>query len=175
MFALEICGYSDLDRIIEKFKPTHIISLIENVRFLGNNHLHLQVSDIHGPTLGFTHPIKEHLDELLDYTRNLTDSDRILVHCFAGQSRSTAAAIAIIIQHGMNYIDAFDHVSSLRPISLPNTAFIKLIDNHFELNGKLIKHNDDYRKGAFQRMTRPPEGPNQNDIDVMKSLLKILQ
>mgnify|MGYP006270731213 CR=1 FL=1 len=61
-----------------------------------------------GPTLS-------QIDEILTWASQRLDR-RILVHCKAGQSRSTAAAVGIAVLAGMAERDAFEHVfASCRP------------------------------------------------------------
>lgn len=51
-------------------------------------------------------PQKEHIERILNATADLSADANILVHCYAGQCRSTAMAIAIATQHGMDPLDA---------------------------------------------------------------------
>jgi dual specificity phosphatase 12 len=49
---------------------------------------------------------------------------KVLVHCFAGVSRSATIIIAYMMQeHGMNYHSAFKFVKSKRPFINPNEGF----------------------------------------------------
>jgi protein-tyrosine phosphatase len=49
---------------------------------------------------------------------------KVLVHCFAGVSRSATIVIAYMMQeHGMNYHSAFKFVKSKRPFINPNEGF----------------------------------------------------
>jgi predicted protein tyrosine phosphatase len=173
MFTINICGYNDLTDVIQTYQPTHIISAIENIEPLSEHHLHVMISDITTGWDGHVLPTIEHLLMVLQFTQNLTDEDRLLVHCFAGQSRSTAFAIAVLIQHGMRYNEAFDHVSSLRPILLPNRLIIRLIDQHFDLNGSLNQLVQSYYEGEYKRITKPVGLPSQSDVNVMKDLMQI--
>ena len=63
------------------------------------------------PIRGYVHPLREHVIEVLEFTKDLTDDDKVLVHCFAGISRSITFAIGIYIQHGMTYEDAYSQVA----------------------------------------------------------------
>jgi predicted protein tyrosine phosphatase len=75
---------------------------------------------------------------VLAFTRTLTDNDRLLVHCRAGVSRSTAMIIAIFLQHGMDPDQAFSHVRRLRPEMIPNRRILELADARFRLSGRLV-------------------------------------
>jgi protein-tyrosine phosphatase len=48
----------------------------------------------------------------------------VLVHCYAGVSRSSACVIAYLMQEkGMQFQDAFSFASKRRPIIFPNMGF----------------------------------------------------
>ena len=50
----------------------------------------------------------------------------MLVHCYAGVSRSAACVIAYLMQEkNMNFDDAFTFASKRRPIIFPNVGFQK--------------------------------------------------
>ena len=51
--------------------------------------------------------------------------NKLLVHCFAGKSRSSTVLLAYLMQaQGMNLRDAYDLVKSKREKVLPNMGFI---------------------------------------------------
>ena len=56
------------------------------------NHLFLGIHDIVEPQDGLIAPAEEHVAELLDFVRGWDRSRPMVVHCFAGISRSTASA-----------------------------------------------------------------------------------
>jgi len=142
MFALRIVAFADLEEGVPLFAPSHIISMMDTALTLPGEHAHLRVAvdDVTVPIEGYIHPVQAHLDQVLAFTADLTAMDRLLVHCFAGISRSTAAAIAVLIQHGIDYAEAFKMVAAERPMLLPNRALIRLTDRHFGLDGALEAH-----------------------------------
>lgn len=174
MFKLKVVGFDEAETLVECRWPTHIVSLMSDatVDWHYAKHLHVQVNDIVFVGKYGIAPSPEHLRTVLEFTKDLTSEDRLLVHCFAGQSRSTAIAIAICIQHGMSYQDAFDHVASVRTILMPNQLFIKHIDAHFDLDNRLIEHAKEHRKNSLQRTLLLPSGPpSAEDVDKIKNLL----
>lgn len=141
MFALKIIAYADLGEALVRFAPSHVVSLMKTVVVVESGpHLQIVVDDVAMPSEGYLHPTQAHLDQLLAFTADLTDHDRLLMHCNQGISRAPAAAIAVLLQHGLSYVEAFALVASLRPILLPNRLLIHLIDRHFTLGGALEQH-----------------------------------
>jgi predicted protein tyrosine phosphatase len=174
MFEIRICGFSELQDCIRQFNPTHVISVIRSIEPIEGKHLVIPCDDIPMPIEGMQEPTSEHLAAAMAFTEHLNENDRVIVHCFAGQSRSTAIAIAILIQHGLTSKQAFDHVSRLRSILLPNTRIIEYTDAYFNLGGELIQLVEDHRRGVYQRTLFPEAGVSRESIDIMKELLEKL-
>jgi predicted protein tyrosine phosphatase len=135
-FEIKVRSFEDAKAEYLSGWPTKIISLIkEDMPSWGESHLHLKFDDVHNPLKHYVHPTEWHFQRILDFTKNLTSSDKVLVHCIAGISRSTSAAIAILIQHGMSYEDAYNHISAQRRHLAPNRLVVSYTDEHFGLNG----------------------------------------
>ena len=58
------------------------------------NHLRIGVHDICEPMADMICPAEEHVGEFLEFFRRWDRSAPVVVHCFAGISRSTAAAFS---------------------------------------------------------------------------------
>jgi len=141
MFEIKVVGFDEVQAEIDAGWPTRIISVIKktNMPNYGDHHLHLTFDDVHNTNNNHIHPLMEHLQTVLNFTKDLTEDDRVLVHCLAGVSRSTATAIAICIQHGMSYQDAYNHIKMIRPVANPNRLITEYTDQHFGLGGELLK------------------------------------
>jgi predicted protein tyrosine phosphatase len=102
-------------------------------------HLYLAVSDIVGPEPGQTLPERGHLDELLNFVNQWDRAEPMLIHCYAGVSRSTAAAF--IAACALNpRRDEFEMARALRaasPTATPNARLVALADAALERNGRM--------------------------------------
>ncbi|CAD8107458.1 unnamed protein product [Paramecium sonneborni] len=78
--------------------------------------------------------IKSKFNESNAFIENAVNSQQsILVHCFAGKSRSTTFIIAYLIKnHKMTVIEALDLVKSKRPIAQPNAGFMKQLQQYYD-------------------------------------------
>lgn len=143
MFELKILGVFEASLFMKNGWPTRVVSIIDpNDEFKshGKHHIVMQLHDIASHINdSYITPTREHLEEILDFTKDLTHDDKLLVHCHMGVSRSTAIACGILIQHGMSYEEAYEHVRSVRDCLLPNTLFVKYIDDKFGFNGKFVE------------------------------------
>ena len=85
-------------------------------------------------------PDRNQVYRILHFGQSFTPSDKILIHCRAGISRSTAIACAIACQHSPpgEEKQAVEHTRSIRSLMLPNFLIIKLADEILQRQGKLI-------------------------------------
>ena len=60
------------------------------------NHLKVSMDDITEEMDGFTAPSEAHIDQVLNFVRGWDRSAPLVVHCYAGISRSTASAFAAV-------------------------------------------------------------------------------
>lgn len=112
--------------------------------------LHLHFDDVQVPRAGFVHA--RHLDVSLAvaFARVRMDG-RVLVHCAAGSSRSTAIGVAMLIASGAAPEEALAYIYSTRDGADPNTLVLSLTETLFELSpGSLVS--------AAKSLKPPPRG-----------------
>jgi predicted protein tyrosine phosphatase len=80
----------------------------------------------------------QQIQDILEFTAPLESADKLLVHCHAGISRSTAVACGILCQHGLTPTEAVKYVLSIRSQAFPNQHVIKLFDELLKLDGNLV-------------------------------------
>src|SRR5262245_34534223 len=100
---LHVCPFSALPTLVERAKASHVISLlqeeilVERPRgILPERHLRLRVHDISEPLVGCVHPDLTHVEEIIAFARAWGGEGPMVVHCWAGISRSTAAAYSAL-------------------------------------------------------------------------------
>jgi atypical dual specificity phosphatase len=83
--------------------------------------------------------LKDYFPAVFEFITNALDAGgQVLVHCFAGKSRSASFVIAYLMQSsGLSYMDALRHVQKHRPVIEPNFGF-ELQLNAFE--AELLLH-----------------------------------
>jgi hypothetical protein len=71
--------------------------------------------------------IISHFDKAIEFiNKAVTGGGRVLVHCFAGVSRSASTVIAYFMAtRKMTFAEAFNYVKKKRPIIFPNFGFQK--------------------------------------------------
>jgi predicted protein tyrosine phosphatase len=79
---------------------------------------------------------------ILAFTSQLSAKAKVLVHCRAGVSRSTATAYAILCQHSPpgEEMENLLHIQSLRDLVMPNRLIIELADKVLKRKGGMLLH-----------------------------------
>ena len=94
---IHVCSLARLHETVEGTGARHVVSLIGNeVRIdrpstvVEENHLWLRLHDISAPIDGYVMPDEDHVADLLKFVRRWDCRAPLVVHCYAGISRSTA-------------------------------------------------------------------------------------
>ena len=84
-------------------------------------------------------PNEDHVRAILRFGCRLEPGARVLIHCMAGISRSTAAAWILGVQAAPGReADVLAHIRRLRPQAMPNRLMIALADRILEADGRMI-------------------------------------
>jgi predicted protein tyrosine phosphatase len=96
---IHVCSLARLHDTVATTGASHMVTLlrlidrVERPRSIKpDNHLILGMDDITVPLDGYTHPAEEHVHELIDFVRRWDRRAPLVMHCYAGISRSTAGA-----------------------------------------------------------------------------------
>ena len=81
----------------------------------------------------------QQIQDILAFTTPLAATDKLLVHCHAGISRSTAAACGILCQHGLTPKESSELVLSVRKQAYPNKHVLQLFDEILRLENQLVE------------------------------------
>ncbi len=129
-------GARSMVTLINKDTPVERPSAIAPER-----HLFVSVSDIVVAEEGHILPAEAHLAELLAFVRAWDRRQPLVIHCYAGVSRSTAAAYITACALREDYCE-FALARALRersPTATPNAAMIALADRMLGRDGRMIE------------------------------------
>lgn len=106
-----------------------------------DRHLHLSVSDIVEAADGYALAQADHVGDLIGFVRAWDRSDPLLIHCFAGVSRSTAAAFiaACALRPEWPESDIAEMIRERSPTATPNARLVTLADRTLGRNGRMVK------------------------------------
>ena len=144
-----VCSLSKLDEFIDRFYPSHVISLLGPDDMIdtppgirADKHLQLGFNDIGEPMPGYHEPLPVHVEGLIDFANNWDQTSPLLIHCWAGVSRSTAAAYIIWCHLNKEQSNiAHKGAAQLRrlsPTATPNPLLVRHADDMMRANGTMI-------------------------------------
>lgn len=103
-------------------------------------HLNIAMSDILDHQPGQIRPEMRHLDALHAFVESWDRREPMLIHCYAGVSRSTASAFIAACQLSPHR-DEREVAQALRaasPTATPNLRFVALADEKLSRNGRMV-------------------------------------
>jgi len=147
MSRILISSYASLAENVRRHKPSHVLTLmvepfVETPESIPpERHLRINVHDIVEPAEGAIVPASDHIADLLDFARSWDRKDPFLVHCWAGISRSTAAAYIVMCDiRGPGHEEAIAReLRENAPHAQPNRLMIRHADELLQRGGKMIK------------------------------------
>lgn len=144
---IHVCSLARLHATIAETGARHVVTLLsdhDDVRlpdgFARDNHLQLRMHDISGPMDGYVMPKIEHVELLLGFVRRWDRTRPIVIHCWAGISRSTAAAYstACALNPARDEMQIAQTIRRLSPTALPNTRIVRLADQLLDRKGRMV-------------------------------------
>jgi predicted protein tyrosine phosphatase len=143
-----VCSLKRLQETINGSGARHVVSLLADDADLTRpadiapeNHLWLQVHDISEPLEGFVLPQPQHVEQLIAFVRRWPRETALVVHCYAGVSRSSAAAFVAVCALNPE-CDERAVAAALRrasPTASPNIRIITIADQLLARDGRMIR------------------------------------
>ncbi len=115
-----------------------------------DNHLMLAMNDVVEAAPDMTLPGAEHIERLIAFARAWDRRRPKVVHCFAGISRSTAAAyiIAAALAPERDERELAQTLRKLSPTATPNRRLVSLADDILGRSGRMADAIRDIGRGA---------------------------
>lgn len=145
--TLIVCGLSEAAKVIAERRPSHMVSLLDPSSMISTplgihpeRHLKIGVNDISIPTEGLIPPTEAVVLDLLEFSRAWDEASPMLVHCWAGISRSTAAAFVIACDKSPQ-ADEMAIAQAMRQASRhasPNRRIVTLADDIMGRGGRML-------------------------------------
>ena len=157
MTAIYVCPLSRLSETVAQSGARHVITLINKDTPVPRpaevdviDHLFLGMHDICDPAEGMVCPAEEHVSELLDFVRRWDQRSPIVVHCFAGVSRSTAAAFSAYcaVRPDLDEEAIAARLRSRSPEATPNARVVGLADELLRREGRMVRAVQAIGRGA---------------------------
>lgn len=144
---IHVCPLSRLDETVTRTRAAHVLSVINlgtpvalPASVARDNHLFVGFNDILAPQDGLIHPAAEHVDAILGFVRRWPREAPLVVHCFAGISRSTASAYiaACALNPDRDEATIAQALRASSPIATPNALLVALADAALGRQGRMV-------------------------------------
>ena len=145
---IHVCSLARLQETVDTIGASHVVTLLRDIdlivrppRIAPDNHLVIRVDDIACPTDGYTHACEEHIGELIDFVRSWDRAAPLVVHCWAGISRSTAGAFtaACALSPQRDEADIAQALRRASPTATPNLLIVSLADRALARDGRMVR------------------------------------
>lgn len=161
---IHVCPLSAVKSVIATHGPSHMVTLINHELMIDTpagivpeNHLKLGMNDIAMPADGFIAPASDHIADLVRFTLAWDRRAPMLIHCWAGISRSTAAAFVALC--ALNpHADEAEVARRLRgasPEAYPNPRIVALADAALGRGGRMVAAIAAIGRGELALSGRP--------------------
>lgn len=157
MSAIYVCPLSRLAETVGQSGARHVVTLVNGQTPVmrppvidPGNHLFLSIHDISMPADGMVCPADEHVSELLDFVRRWDRRAPLVVHCYAGVSRSTAAAFSAFCALRPDAEEALvaKRLREHSPQATPNARLVAIADRLLQRDGRMVRAVESIGRGA---------------------------
>jgi predicted protein tyrosine phosphatase len=144
---VHVCPLAAIHEAISQTGAGHLITVINAQTMVdtppaieARRHLKIAINDIKLPQPGLVHAKPEHIDEILRFARDWDHTGPLVVHCWAGISRSTAAAfitLCVTNPDGVENEIAWS-IRDASPTAAPNPLMVEIADDALGRRGRMV-------------------------------------
>ena len=145
---IHVCSLARLHRTVEETGARHVVTLLRDIDLVvrpngiaPEHHLILGIDDISVPVEGFTAPAQEHVARLVTFVQEWDRMAPMVVHCYAGISRSTAGAFvaACVLNPGRDELQIAWEIRRASRAAQPNVRIVSLADRLLGRDGRMVR------------------------------------
>jgi len=161
---IHVCSLAALSATVQATGASHILTVMGNVSKVQRpatvheaNHLMIAMDDICEPADGFVAPSEHHIDQVLAFVRRWDRRAPMVVHCYAGISRSTASAFAAAcaLNPHRDELAIAHRIRQLSPTAFPNRRIVALADRALGRDGRMLRALEAMGPGDMSLEGRP--------------------
>jgi predicted protein tyrosine phosphatase len=159
-----VCPLSAVPHVVASCEASHLVTCLPGevrVETPGAiqpaNHIRLFIHDIAEPIDGYIAPDAEHVGQLLDFAAAWDRRGPMVIHCWAGISRSTAAAFIMLCALNPEAPEALVArlLREASPTAYPNRLMIRLGDAALGRAGRMLAAVEAIGRGEIVNEAMP--------------------
>jgi predicted protein tyrosine phosphatase len=161
---IHVCSLAALPETVRLTGASHVLTVMANVdqvqrpvSVLPANHLKISFDDITEPMDGFVAPTAEHVEQVLTFVRGWDRGAPLVIHCYAGVSRSTASAFAAAcaLNPHRDEMAIARQIRTASPIANPNRLIVGLADKALGREGRMLRALDEIGPASMMIEGKP--------------------
>jgi predicted protein tyrosine phosphatase len=161
---IHVCSLSRLHQTVTDTGARHVVTLLKDTDLvqrpeciLEDNHLILGMDDITDALDGYVVPCDEHVTSLLTFVRGWDRANPMVVHCYAGISRSTAGAYvaACALNPNRNELTIAQELRRLSATASPNPRIVAIADRMLGRSGRMVAAIETIGRGMVAYEANP--------------------
>ncbi|GAC1336387.1 MAG: protein-tyrosine phosphatase family protein [Bradyrhizobium sp.] len=161
---IHVCSLAALPDTVKATGASHVLTVMAKVdqvlrpeSVLEANHLKVAMDDITEEIDGFVAPCDSHIEQVLGFVRGWDRGAPLVIHCYAGISRSTASAFAAVcaLNPQRDEMAIARQIRAASPIASPNRLIVSLADKALGREGRMLRALDEMGPGSMTVEGRP--------------------
>jgi predicted protein tyrosine phosphatase len=158
MPAIHVCSLARIASVVDETGASHLVTLITEgtevprpAAIAPDRHLFLAMHDIVEAMDGMVLPSERHVRDYLDFVETWERDQPMVVHCFAGISRSTAAAFigACALNPKADEEELALEIRAASPTATPNARLVQIGDDILGRGGRMSRAIKRIGRGDF--------------------------
>ena len=161
---IHVCSLSRLHDTVHQTGALHIVTMLKDTdrverpdHILESNHLILGMDDITSEMDGYVTPCEEHVGRLLSFVRGWDRARPLVMHCYAGISRSTAGAYvaACALNAERSELTIARELRGASTTATPNARIVSLADRMLGRDGRMVAAIESIGRGIVAYEAEP--------------------
>jgi predicted protein tyrosine phosphatase len=162
--SIHVCPLSAVPDVVAGCGASHLLTCLQDEIVVDTPalirpdlHVRLHVDDISQPIAGYVEPNEQHITKLLDFALAWGGQGPMVIHCWAGISRSTAAALISLCALNPTASERLiaRRLRDASPTAYPNRLMIRLADAALGRKGRIVEAVESMGRGIATHEARP--------------------
>jgi predicted protein tyrosine phosphatase len=161
---IHVCPFSAIEETVRQHNASRLMTclnddfLVQTPKLIGpGGHLRLVMHDIDEPLPEYVAPNRDHVARIIDFALDWGGDGPMVVHCWAGISRSTAAAFTALCAINPDASEEAIAAAMRRasPTAYPNRLIVRLADETLGRAGRMVRAIEAIGRGEIASQAVP--------------------